>query len=659
MRPIERVLVANRGEIALRIMRTVRRMGLSPIAVFSDADASTPAVRFADAAVRIGPAASKDSYLRIDAILEAAKKSRADAIHPGFGFLAENPEFAQAVIDAGLVFVGPTPKAIRAMGLKREAKALVGKRGVPLVPGFDGGDQSSALLEAKALEIGLPVIFKPSAGGGGKGMKIARSPKELAACIESGRREAQSAFGDPTLIIEKYLERPRHLEVQLLGDQHGTLLHLFERECSLQRRHQKVVEETPSPALTRETRQQLCEAALEVGRSVDYTNAGTVEFIMDEAGRFYFSEMNTRLQVEHRVTEQVTGIDLVEQQLRVARGEKLGFGQAEVTQRGHAVQVRLYAEDPANQFLPAIGKVLDFTPPEVGGLTVDAGIESGGEVTPHYDPMIAKLIVHAESRAHSLATLARVLDGTSVLGLTTNKAFLARLLRHPKVMSGALSTNLIADELPALLEPKDEARDRLAAIAATLFSFQLRRERDDFLPGVVTGYRNNRFRDQRQEWKVGTVELPVAYRELGAGEFDVTSGHQPERWRVHARDGARFVLEGPDGLVHTLRLVCEGRAVHLHGPLGDVRLEEVDRFPPPGDDAVKGGFIAPMPGKVVKVMVKAGDSVKSGQALLVLEAMKMEQTTTAPADGVVQKILVQEGEQVTAGQVLIVMEGGA
>ncbi|MBL8918561.1 MAG: biotin/lipoyl-binding protein [Myxococcaceae bacterium] len=649
---IERVLVANRGEIALRIMRTVRKLGLSPIAVFSDADAASPAVRFADAAVRIGPAPSKDSYLRIDALLDAAKKTRADAVHPGFGFLAENPDFAQAVLDAGLVFVGPTPKAIRAMGLKREAKALVGRRGVPLVPGFDGGDQSTAVLKAKALEIGLPVIFKPSAGGGGKGMKIARTPAELDACIESGRREAQSAFGDPTLIIEKYLERPRHLEVQLLGDHHGTLLHLFERECSLQRRHQKVVEETPSPALTPALREQLCQAALEVGRSVDYTNAGTVEFIMDEAGRFYFSEMNTRLQVEHRVTEQVTGVDLVEQQLRVARGEKLALTQADLRQRGHSVQVRLYAEDPANQFLPCIGPVLDFWTPPVGGLLVDPGIESGGEVTPHYDPMVAKLVAHGETREQSLATLARALDQTSVLGLTTNKGFLAKLLREPDVVKGALSTQLIAEKLPTLVDAPDEGRDRLAAVAATLFAFEARRERDGFLPQVTTGYRNNRFRDQQHEWKCGQQTLTVTYRDLGTRRFQVDGGP----WRVVERAGAAFEVEAADGVVHRLRVVLVGDAAWVHTGAGDVVLREVSRFPTPGDEAVKGGFMAPMPGKVVKVHVKDGERVTQGQALLVLEAMKMEQTTSSPTDGVVKHVLVREGEQVTAGQVLIVME---
>ncbi|MCA2980067.1 MAG: biotin/lipoyl-binding protein [Myxococcaceae bacterium] len=656
MRPIERVLIANRGEVALRIMRTVRRMGLSSVAVFSDADESTPAVRFADVAVRLGGAAAKESYLRIDALLDAAKKTGADAVHPGFGFLSENPDFAQAVIDAGLVFVGPTPAAIRAMGLKREAKALVGRRGVPLVPGFDGGDQSTAELEAKALEVGLPVIFKPSAGGGGKGMKIARTPAELRACIESGRREAERAFGDPTLIIEKFLERPRHVEVQLLGDQHGTLLHLYERECSLQRRHQKVVEETPSPALTPALRERVCLAALEVGHAVSYTSAGTVEFIMED-GRFYFSEMNTRLQVEHRVTEQVTGLDLVEQQLRVARGERLAFGQDDVRPRGHAVQVRLYAEDPANQFLPCTGPVLDFWTPPLGALLVDAGIEAGGEVTPHYDPMVAKLVVHAETRDEALRQLARALDETSVLGLTTNKAFLSRLLRDPDVVQGELSTQTIAEKLSTTLaEPKAPARDALAAVAATLFCFEQRRERDDFLPGLITGFRNNRFRDQRDAWRLSDEVLTVHYRDLGGGRFLAGVGDARGPYRVVSRHGPALSLEGPEGVVHRLRVACSAEAVFVHTAFGDVTLRELPRFPPPGDEAVRGGFIAPMPGKVVKVLVRDGERVTRGQALIVLEAMKMEQTTSAPADGVVKAVQVREGDQVTAGQVLVVME---
>ena len=650
MKTLSKLLVANRGEIALRVMRTARSMGLGTVAVYSDADANAPHVRFADEAVRIGGAPSSESYLNQAAILRAAKLTGADCLHPGYGFLSENPDFAQAVIDAGLTFVGPKPAAIRAMGLKREAKALVGARGVPLVPGFDGGDQSTALLEKKAIEIGLPVIFKPSAGGGGKGMKIARAPGELKEAIESGRREAQNAFGDPTLIIEKYLERPRHLEIQLMGDEHGNVVHLFERECSIQRRHQKVVEETPSMALNHETRMKMGAAAVEVAKAIGYTNAGTVEFIMDSDGRFYFSEMNTRLQVEHRVTELVVGVDLVELQLRVARGESLPFKQEDLKQKGHAVQVRLYAEDPANGFLPSVGPVHDFHVHPVGGLLVDSGIESGGEVSMHYDPMAAKLIAWGEDRHDSTSRMVRALQGLSVQGLTTNRGFLTRLLRHPDYVAGKLHTGFIGEKLKdALAELASAERTSLCSIAATLAQHLTRRAADPYLPGVISGYRNNRFADQFAEF---TTAPRVEYRDLGGGAFLVNGA----KWKVIEWSAPALTLESPEGLRQHVRVVAAGGKIYVHSRLGDEVLVEKERFPAPVDAALKGGFMAPMPGKVVKVLVKDGESVKGGQTLLVLEAMKMEQATKSPADGVVKKVLVREGEQVTAGQILVVME---
>jgi acetyl-CoA carboxylase biotin carboxylase subunit len=652
MKTLDKLLVANRGEIALRVMKTARKMGLATVAVYSDADASAPHVTFADEAVRLGPAPSAQSYLDMQAILRAAKLTGADCVHPGYGFLSENPDFAKAVLDAAITWVGPKPEAIRAMGLKREAKALVGARGVPLVPGFDGGDQSTALLEAKALEIGLPVIFKPSAGGGGKGMKIARTKDELRDAIESGRREAQSAFGDPTLIIEKYLERPRHLEIQLLGDEHGNVVHLFERECSIQRRHQKVVEETPSVALTPDSRAKMGAAAVEVAKAIGYTNAGTVEFIMDQGGRFYFSEMNTRLQVEHRVTEQVVGVDLVELQLRVARGEKLPFTQADLRQRGHAVQVRLYAEDPANGFLPSVGKVHDFHVPDVGGLLVDSGIETGGEVPMHYDPMAAKLITWGEDRHDATARMVRALEGLSVQGPKTNRGFLVRLLRHPEYLEGKIHTGFIDEKLgDALADPASAERTKLCAIAATLAQYFERRAADPYLPGVPTGYRNNRFRDQIVEYEGG---VSVEYRALGGGRF-LIDGAEWTAARERAGEVCVLVLTSHEGLLQRVRVVAADGKIFVHTRLGDEVLAEKPRFPAAADSAVKGGFMAPMPGKVVKVNVKPGDAVKAGQALLVLEAMKMEQVTRSPADGVVKQVLVREGDQVSAGMILVTM----
>jgi 3-methylcrotonyl-CoA carboxylase alpha subunit len=536
------------------------------------------------------------------------------------------------------------------MGLKREAKDLVGKRGVPLVPGFDGGDQSTATLEKKALELGLPVIFKPSAGGGGKGMKIARAPGELREAIESGRREAQSAFGDPTLIIEKYLERPRHLEIQLLGDEHGSVVHLFERECSIQRRHQKVVEETPSMALTPDSRAKMGAAAVEVAKAIGYTNAGTVEFILDPDGRFYFIEMNTRLQVEHPVTELVVGVDLVELQLRIARGEPLPFKQEDLRQRGHAVQVRLYAEDPANGFMPSVGPVHDFHVHPVGGLLVDSGVETGGEVSMHYDPMAAKLIAWGEDRTDSSSRMVRALQGLSVQGVTTNRGFLARLLQHPDYVAGKLHTAFIEEKLgDALAEPVDADRTMLCAISATLAQHLARREVDPYLPGVITGFRNNRFMDQFAEYTSGTR---VEYRALGDQKFLINGA----QWQVLSWDAPALTLVSPEGLRQHVRVVAADGKLFVHSRLGSEVLVEKPRFPAPVDAAVKGGFMAPMPGKVVKVLVKDGDAVKSGQTLLVLEAMKMEQTTRSPADGVVKKVMVREGDQATAGQILVVME---
>ena len=656
MKTLEKLLVANRSEIALRIMQSARKLGLSTVAVYSDADEAAPYVRFADEAVRIGPSPSTDSYLRIDAILRAAKLSGADSVHPGYGFLAESPDFAQAVVDAGLTFVGPTPSAIRAMGLKKEAKAQVARLGVPVVAGSDGGDQSSATLAAAALELGLPIIFKPSAGGGGKGLRIVRSRGELEPAIDSAKREASSAFGDPTLIIEKYLERPRHVEIQLLGDHHGHLVHLFERECSIQRRHQKIIEETPSVALGPKLREEMGEAALTVARAIGYTNAGTVEFLLDEQGRFYFSEMNTRLQVEHRVTELVLGLDLVELQLRIARGEPLPFTQEALAQKGHAVECRVYAEDPANHFFPSVGVVHDWSVPSLGGVVVDSGIDAGSSVTVHYDPLVAKVVTWGTDRAQATGKMVRALEAVSLAGPSNNLGFLSRLLRHPEYTAGRLHTGLV-EELSALwAEPVDADRDGEAAIAATLAQHERRRRADDYLPSVPSGWRNNRWADQFVEYGARRVE----YRSLEAGRFLVRLDGAEATWSVMSFHDPELVLESPPGLRQTFRVV-EVQGHHwVHGRRGTTLLLETPRFPAPADAALKGGLLAPMPGKVTRVMVRTGETVKKGQLLLVLEAMKMEQTVLSPEDGTVQELLVREGEQVTAGQVLaLVGEAGA
>ena len=472
--PIHKVLIANRGEIARRIMRTCRAMGVETVAVYSDADAAMPFVREADEAVRLGPAPSRESYLVVERILEAAERTGADAIHPGYGFLAENADFAQAVADAGRVFIGPTPDAIRAMGSKKEAKALVAKAGVPVVPGYDGADQDPAVLAAKAKEIGFPVLLKASAGGGGKGMKRVDEAGQLEAAIESAKREAMSSFGDDVLLVEKYVERPRHVEIQIFGDAHGNVVHLFERECSIQRRHQKVLEESPSPALDEALRAKMGEAAVEAGKAIGYRNAGTVEFILGQDGSFYFLEVNTRLQVEHPVTEGVTGLDLVREQLRVAEGHPLSFTQGSLEMRGAALEARVYAEDPAGGFLPQSGPVIDWHLPELEGVRVDAGVESGSEVGIHYDPMLAKIITVGADRVEATRRMRRALRALSVQGLTTNRAFLLKVLEHPAYLEGAIHTHFIEEHAEALetgLSPQAIAH---AAVAATLAEHERR-----------------------------------------------------------------------------------------------------------------------------------------------------------------------------------------
>ena len=441
---IRRILIANRGEIARRIARTCRAMGISPVAVFSDADAGAPHLADCDLAVRLGPPPARDSYLAIDRLIAAARSADCDAVHPGYGFLAENPDFARACGDAGLVFIGPTPEVIAALGSKENARRIATRAGVPVVPASEA---------AGAVDIPYPVLVKASAGGGGKGMRIVRSAAELQPALEAARREAAAAFGDDTLLVERYLEGARHVEIQILGDQHGNLVHLFERECSIQRRHQKIVEESPSPALTPELRTRMGDAALLLAREVGYTSAGTVEMLFGADGSFYFLEVNTRLQVEHPVTEFVTGLDLVREQIRLAEGEPLGYGQADLRQRGHAIEVRLYAEDPARGYLPATGRLIDWRVPDLAHLRVDAGVECGSEVSVHYDPMLAKLICHAPTRGEAARRLARALEELVALGVTTNRELLVAVLRHPAFLAGATDTHFLERHAAELFPP--------------------------------------------------------------------------------------------------------------------------------------------------------------------------------------------------------------
>jgi len=654
-----KVLIANRGEIACRVIRTARALGVRTVAVYSDADRNARHVKLADEARRIGPPAAAESYLNGDAILEAARACGAQAIHPGYGFLAENAAFAQACRRAKLVFIGPSPEAIAAMGDKSAAKRLMEKAAVPLVPGYHGENQDSAFLEKEAARIAYPVLIKPCAGGGGKGMRIVEEKKSFVSMLEGARREAKSAFGDDRVLLERYLRQPRHIEVQVFGDVQGNAVHLFERDCSVQRRHQKVLEEAPAPGMTPERRRAMGEAALAAARAIGYSGAGTVEFIAEQDGRFYFMEMNTRLQVEHPVTEMITGLDLVEWQLRVAAGERLPLLQDELTFSGHAIEARIYAEDPERDFLPATGKLLHLAfPADTRDVRIDSGVEAGGEITPWYDPMIAKLVVRGPDRETALARLGRALAETEIAGVTTNVAFLRRVVASRAFAAAELDTGLIDRNRAELFPPRAPVPDEMLA-AATFAELsaeeQAAREQaaasgDPHSPWHrVDGWRLNEESHHDFVFMDGEARHPVRVRFTDDGE----------RLLIGARD---YRIEG-DGLVISLdgrsfkaRAVRDGSHWHVFYNGDYRRLALREELQAPQDAGAGGSLAAPMPGKVIQVMVEAGARVKKGEPLLILEAMKMEHTITAPADGVVKLINFAAGEQVLEGAELITLE---
>ncbi|MDB5591766.1 acetyl/propionyl/methylcrotonyl-CoA carboxylase subunit alpha [Enterovirga sp.] len=646
------VLIANRGEIACRVIRTARRLGIRTVAVYSEADRTALFVREADEAHEIGPAPARDSYLSVDRILDVARRTGVEAIHPGYGFLSERAEFAEACEQAGILFVGPPASAIRAMGLKDAAKALAIGAGVPVVPGYHGSRQDPDFLRQKAYEIGYPVLIKAVAGGGGTGMRRVDKQAEFEAALEGAQREAQASFGDPRVLVEKYVLSPRHVEVQVFADSHGNAVHLFERDCSLQRRHQKVMEEAPAPGLSPEMREAMGQAAVEAARSVGYVGAGTVEFIADarqglRPDRFYFMEMNTRLQVEHPVTEAITGLDLVEWQFRVASGEPLPLRQEQLRINGHAVEARVYAEDPARGFLPSTGKLwaLRF-PDNEDGIRVDAGVVSGDEVTPFYDPMIAKIIAHGATRDEALDRLSAALRGTVVAGPRSNTAFLRALCDMPEFRSGRFDTGTIDRNLEALTARSAGDDDRAAALAALRMvarsgpakglsdpwdlhdAFQLMGARAVALPVLVDGER----RDVRVTWP-GPGEIAAEsgeVREMLSG----TRSERRERGFVDRPDGGVYVLEG-------------GRQI-LVQPF-DPFTADLDHLD--GGDVVQ----APMHGKLVAVFVAPGDVVIRGQRLAVVEAMKMEHALLAPRDGTVAEVAAEPGQQVSEGGRLITL----
>ncbi|RTL62689.1 MAG: biotin/lipoyl-binding protein [Pseudonocardiaceae bacterium] len=649
---IQKLLVANRGEIAARVMRTAHRLGISTVAVFSDPDADAPHVALADEAVRLPGAAPSETYLRADLVIAAARATGADAVHPGYGFLSENAGFARDCAAAGLTFVGPKPEAIASMGSKLEAKALMESAGVPVLPGATVTDETD--LAAEADRIGFPVLVKAAFGGGGRGMRIVHDTASLEEAVDGARREAASAFGDGTVFLERYVVDPRHVEVQILGDTHGEVVSLFERECSIQRRYQKIVEESPSPAVDEALRAELGAAAVAAGKAIGYTGAGTVEFVMDQQGKFFFLEVNTRLQVEHPVTELVTGLDLVEQQLRVAEGDPLPEAVTSASIHGHAIEVRLYAEDVAAGFLPATGTLHSFTIPSGDGIRVDTGFVDGSVVSPHYDPMLAKVIAHGPTRTDAARALARALANARIHGVTTNRDLLVGILREQEFLAGGTDTGYLTRHDPAALGAPVGGVARHAA-AAALAAQATNRAGARVLATVPSGWRNVGGEPQRAAYTVGDTEVAVAYR-YRRGVLDVRVDDAALGQVVVASATPDVVVLEVDGVRRRYTVTRADGVSYVDGPDGSVALAEVPRFADPNAAAAAGSLLAPMPGGVVRVLAEAGASVTAGQPLVVLEAMKMEHTVAAPVDGIVSEIHVAQGDQVDTGQVLAVVD---
>jgi 3-methylcrotonyl-CoA carboxylase alpha subunit len=660
-RPFHSLLIANRGEIACRVIRTARAMGLRSVAVYSEADRDAMHVAEADEAVLLGPARARDSYLNIERVIDAARKSGAEAVHPGYGFLSENAEFAQACADAGLVFVGPTAEMMIAMGSKSGSKALMEKAGVPLVPGYHGEAQDEATLAKAAEQIGFPVLVKASAGGGGRGMRVVRSAAELAPAIVSAKREAKAAFGDDRMLIERFVQNPRHIEVQVIGDSHGNLVSLFERECTLQRRHQKVIEEAPSPTLDSAQRQAVSAAARKAASAVNYVGAGTIEFVSDGKDVF-FIEMNTRLQVEHPVTELITGINLVEWQLRVAFGERLPLAQEDIGFNGHAIEARVYAENPAKNFMPSVGRIKTWhTPAAVDGLRIDDGYREGDMVSPHYDAMLAKVIAWAPTRQAAIDKLNRGLEEIDVRGITTNIPFLSALVTHPGVRANAIDTGFIERELKNLtMAPAAPGDIELcAAVAIILDGEQKAARAESHSPWQSFGW-----------MPVGRRQRTFVFRQGQGGEYEVTLhyGNGPSVIAIGERElGFAYSVndEGEidvtlDGVRSRVVPVIDGHELYLRTRHGRFELHWVDPFG--GDDEEQVGedkIVAPLPGTVVALLAEEGAALEKGAPILTLEVMKMEQTLRAPFAGVLKQIKCKVGDIVQEGVELAEIEPSA
>ena len=672
-----KILIANRGEIACRVAATARRMGIRTVAVYSDADAHAAHVQACDEAVHIGGPAPRDSYLQADRILAAALATGAQAVHPGYGFMSENEDFAQACAKAGVVFIGPPASAIAAMGSKSAAKALMEKANVPLVPGYHGDKQDPAFLKEQADRMGYPVLIKASAGGGGKGMRAVQASADFEAALASCKREALASFGDDHVLVERYVTRPRHIEIQVFGDTHGNYVHLFERDCSVQSRHQKVLEEAPAPGMTGERRAEMGAAAIAAARSVGYVGAGTVEFIAEQSGQFYFMEMNTRLQVEHPVTEAITGLDLVEWQLRVAAGEPLPKQQHELAIRGHAIEARICAENPANQFLPATGKMNVYRTPtsnafQVAPVRVDSGVREGDEITPYYDSMIAKLIVWGHNREQALAQLDAALSEMHITGLTNNVAFLRRIVSSQAFSKADLDTALIEREREHLFAAPDQGPAATSWTVAAIMARQMADEAQHTSGqqdawNQHDGWRVHGMARRHLQLDIEGQRLTAVLSYVAADQFELqvnqsgpdTASAASQTLRIRRLSGDRFDLN-LGAQRRTVSVYRDGAQFHVFAPQGQVQARLIDPLAHAGDDhSGSGKLTALMPGRVVALLVQAGQAVQAGQPVAVTEAMKMEHTLNAPADGVVTEVLCAVGDQVPEGAELLRIEAAA
>ncbi|RMG84225.1 MAG: ATP-grasp domain-containing protein, partial [Bacteroidetes bacterium] len=645
---INTILIANRGEIASRIIRTCRKMGIKSIAVFSDADREGLFVQEADIAVHIGSHAPSASYLDQEKIIRVAKEQGADAIHPGYGFLSENAAFAKKCKDEGIIFIGPNAAAIEAMGSKSSAKSIMRAHDVPVIPGYQGDDQSVERLVKEAKQIGFPLLLKATAGGGGKGMRIVHHVSELEAGIAAAKREARSAFGDDELIIERYIAKGRHIEFQIFGDQHGNAIHILERECTIQRRYQKILEESPSPVLNEKLRATMGAAAVKAAKALNYDNAGTVEFIFDDTTNdFFFLEVNTRLQVEHPVTEEISGLDLVELQIEVAEGKPLPLQQEAIKGNGYAIEARLYAEDAANDFRPASGVVQLWEVPAVEGLRIETAIRSGSEISIHYDPMIAKIIVWDKNRSSAHRKMAYTLRHLKCMGLTTNQDFLLHLFEQPAVQQGNYDTHYIENHFDAAaFGQKSEAQKELATIATTLFHWHQRNQKRTLLKGLPSGWRNNPYSPQQRTYLFGEEAFPVAYYAKGKNKFDFQIGENHKLVELVDVSGPHISFRINE-VQYQVSITTKGNQIFIHAPeTGNISFEKKERFPPKAIEQTEGGYKAPMPSQIIKILVERGQAVKKGEALLIISSMKMENTILAEKDGTVAEVYVTEGQSV-------------